>query len=97
ILMRSYSTPNGSFLSRAIGTIEVSEVLETVRQRKQREEHSLVPYTDAKVQELFHRMDEAYDEAVASLTLADLLPEGRAPQVPPAVAADASRPAGGAS
>ncbi|MFQ6672452.1 MAG: YihY family inner membrane protein, partial [Candidatus Tectimicrobiota bacterium] len=45
ILMRSYSTPNGYFLSRAIGTIEVSEVLDTVRQRKQREEHSLVPYT----------------------------------------------------
>jgi membrane protein len=73
ILMRSYSTPNGYFLSRSIGTIPVTEVLDAVRQKKQRDEHSLVPYTDARIQELFFRMDKAYDQAVEGVTLADLL------------------------
>jgi DNA-binding IscR family transcriptional regulator len=72
ILMRSYSTPNGYFLSRSIGTIRVAEVLDIIRQRKQRDEHSLFPHTDTKVQEVFLKMDQAYDEAVADLTLDDL-------------------------
>lgn len=87
ILMRSYSSPNGYFLSRAIGTIQISEVLETVRQSKQRDEHSLVPYTDEKVRQLFLQMDHAYDEAVAAATMADLLserPEDKAAPTTPA-------------
>lgn len=75
ILMRSYSTPNGYFLSRSITTIRLADVLDVIRLRKKRDEHSLFPYTDAKVQEIFRKMDQAYDEAVADITLSDLVAE----------------------
>lgn len=96
ILMRSYSDQEGYFLSRSIETIQVSEVVDTVRRSKQHAEHSLVPYTDGKVQELFLQMDRAYDEAVASTTLADLLAESPK-AVAPATADDPTRSDGDAS
>lgn len=82
LLMRSYSTPNGYFLSRSLNTISVAEVLETIRKRKQRDEHFLFPYTDANVQHIFQRMDQAYDDAVADLTLEDLRSELTPPAQP---------------
>ncbi|MCH7767917.1 MAG: YihY family inner membrane protein [Nitrospinae bacterium] len=96
ILMRSHSDAEGYFLSRSIETIQVSEVVDTVRRSKQHAEHSLIPYTDGKVQELFLQMDRAYDEAIASTTLADLLAES--PEaVAPATADDPTRSDGDAS
>ena len=96
ILMRSYSDAGGYFLGRSIETIQVSEVVDTVRRSKQHAEHSLVPYTDGKVQELFLQMDRAYDEAVASTTLADLMAES--PEaVAPATADDPTRSDGDTS
>jgi membrane protein len=92
ILMRSYSTPNGYFLSRSITTIRVSDVLDAIRVRKKRDEHSLFPYTDAKVQEVFLRMDQAYDEAVADLTLGDLVAEASSSEKAPLEGLPASSP-----